>query len=71
MNATSALHESARSLADSQAQVARVTAEAVKQIAEVSMEALMQIVVVISQSLCLILCRGRVSHYPTLLLVSK
>jgi len=45
-NATSALHESARSLADSQAQVARVTAEAVKQIAQVSVEALMQTVVI-------------------------
>jgi len=38
-SATSALHESARSLADSQAQVAKVTAEAMKQIVEVSIAA--------------------------------
>ena len=41
---TSALHESAVALADSQAQVARATAEAVKQMAEVNIEALMQII---------------------------
>jgi len=35
VSATSALHESAKSLAESQGQVARVTADAVRQIAEV------------------------------------